>query len=184
MKYLIAYIIIAVIFEAIYFVVSFKKGLKKFKQKPEYEQYKAFYKSLMSSASMMLLKTKIWNWYTVSFVMIPLFIFVSPFLFPSSLFSLIKKMFGYKSKLEKKAEVEEKLSEEASIKAKEWMKNEGDMNHVDEEIIINEPIVNGSLPTVEEAGVIAVGMSEHLTAQEQSFFIAGFQECIKYLAKK
>ena len=35
--------------------------------------------------------------------------------------------------------------------------------------------------TVEEAGIIAVGISEHLEAQEQSFFIAGFQECIKYL---
>lgn len=38
--------------------------------------------------------------------------------------------------------------------------------------------------TVEEAGVIAVGISEkanpELTAQEQSFFIAGFQECVKY----
>jgi len=38
-----------------------------------------------------------------------------------------------------------------------------------------------SLPTVDKAGVIAVSISEHLTAQEQSFFIAGFQECIKWL---
>ena len=35
--------------------------------------------------------------------------------------------------------------------------------------------------TVAEAEIIAVGISEHLDAQEQSFFIAGFQECIKYL---
>lgn len=45
-----------------------------------------------------------------------------------------------------------------------------------------------SLPTVEEAGVIAVSTSENvnpkLTAQEQSFFIAGFQECIKYLEQQ
>jgi hypothetical protein len=40
---------------------------------------------------------------------------------------------------------------------------------------------SGSLPTVEEAGAIAVKISEHLTAQEQGFFIAGFQECIKHL---
>ena len=39
------------------------------------------------------------------------------------------------------------------------------------------------LPSTEEAGVIAVGMSEHLTAEEQSFFIAGFQECVKYLVQ-
>ena len=39
---------------------------------------------------------------------------------------------------------------------------------------------NTSLPNVEEAGIIAVGISGHLTAQEQSFFIAGFAECVKY----
>jgi len=44
-----------------------------------------------------------------------------------------------------------------------------------------DAIVSGSLPTVDEAGAIAVSLSEHLTAQEQSFFTAGFQECIKYL---
>ncbi len=42
-----------------------------------------------------------------------------------------------------------------------------------------------TLPTVEEAGAIAVGLSEELpeelTADEQAFFIAGFQEAIKYL---
>jgi hypothetical protein len=37
------------------------------------------------------------------------------------------------------------------------------------------------LPTVEKSGTIAVGMSEHLEAKEQAMFIAGFQECIKYL---
>lgn len=41
------------------------------------------------------------------------------------------------------------------------------------------------LPTVEEAGVIAVEISENLhdklEAREQAFFIAGFQEAIKYL---
>ena len=35
--------------------------------------------------------------------------------------------------------------------------------------------------TIEEAGVIAVGMSEHLDAKEQAFFVSGFQEAIKYL---
>ena len=28
-------------------------------------------------------------------------------------------------------------------------------------------------PSIDKAGVIAVGLSEHLTAQEQSFFVAG-----------
>ena len=39
--------------------------------------------------------------------------------------------------------------------------------------------------TIEKAGVIAVELSEAivptLTAQEQSFFVAGFQECVKYI---
>ena len=44
--------------------------------------------------------------------------------------------------------------------------------------------VSVSLPSVENAGIIAVEISEinnEMTAQEQAFFIAGFQECIKYL---
>lgn len=39
--------------------------------------------------------------------------------------------------------------------------------------------------SIEEAGIIALKMVEDkvdpLTAQEQSFFIAGFQECIKWM---
>lgn len=45
-------------------------------------------------------------------------------------------------------------------------------------------VMGSGLPTVEEAGVIAVKMSEHLIAREQSFFIAGFQECIKHLTQE
>lgn len=39
------------------------------------------------------------------------------------------------------------------------------------------------LPTIDEAGVIAVEISENLKleAREQAFFIAGFQEAVKYL---
>ena len=46
-------------------------------------------------------------------------------------------------------------------------------------------IVSGSLPSVDEAGVMAVKISEMveppLTPQEQAFFIAGFCECVKWL---
>ena len=44
--------------------------------------------------------------------------------------------------------------------------------------------VSVSLPSVDDAGIIAVEISEinnEMTAQEQAFFIAGFQECVKYL---
>ena len=41
------------------------------------------------------------------------------------------------------------------------------------------------IPSIDDAGVIAVKISEmvkpELTAHEQAFFIAGFQECIKWL---
>lgn len=50
---------------------------------------------------------------------------------------------------------------------------------------IDQPVVSGSLPSVDEAGVMAVKISEtledKLTAQEQAFFIAGFCECVKWL---
>ena len=44
--------------------------------------------------------------------------------------------------------------------------------------------VSVSLPSVGDAGAIAVEISEinnEMTAQEQAFFIAGFSECVKYL---
>ena len=44
--------------------------------------------------------------------------------------------------------------------------------------------VNISLPSVDDAGIIAVEIADinnEMTAQEQAFFIAGFSECIKYL---
>jgi hypothetical protein len=45
--------------------------------------------------------------------------------------------------------------------------------------------VSGSLPSFDEAGVMAVKISEMveppLTAQEQAFFIAGFCECVNWL---
>jgi hypothetical protein len=46
--------------------------------------------------------------------------------------------------------------------------------------------VSGSLPSVDEATKVAVRISEEaitppLDAKEQALFIAGFQECIKWL---
>lgn len=47
--------------------------------------------------------------------------------------------------------------------------------------------IEESLPSVNEAGVIALkilGMNPELSASEQALFVAGFQECIKYLNLK
>lgn len=42
------------------------------------------------------------------------------------------------------------------------------------------------LPSIDDAGVIAVNVASNvrpkLTAQEEAMFIAGFQECVKYLS--
>lgn len=41
-----------------------------------------------------------------------------------------------------------------------------------------------SLPSINDAGIIAVEISEiinDMSAPEQAYFIAGFQECVKYL---
>ena len=44
--------------------------------------------------------------------------------------------------------------------------------------------VSVSLPSIDNAGIIAVEISEinnEMSAQEQASFEAGFQECVKYL---
>jgi bacterioferritin (cytochrome b1) len=50
---------------------------------------------------------------------------VSPFIFPLTLISMLKKLIFGKSKLEKEAEAEQKAMEEAQRKAAEFMKTEG-----------------------------------------------------------
>jgi hypothetical protein len=51
---------------------------------------------------------------------------------------------------------------------------------------INQPVVKFLLPNVDEAGVIAINVASNvepkLTVREEAFFIAGFQECVKYLS--
>jgi len=46
--------------------------------------------------------------------------------------------------------------------------------------------VMSMLPTVDDAGVIAVNVASNvrpkLIAREEAMFIAGFQECVKYLS--
>ena len=46
--------------------------------------------------------------------------------------------------------------------------------------------VMAMLPSVDDAGVIAVSVASNirpkLTAQEEAMFITGFQECVKYLS--
>ena len=52
--------------------------------------------------------------------------------------------------------------------------------------VLRQPLVSGSLPSLDHATKVAVRISEEaitppLDAKEQAIFIAGFQECIKWL---
>jgi hypothetical protein len=52
---------------------------------------------------------------------------------------------------------------------------------------LQQTAVSGSLPSVDEATKVAVRISEEaitppLDAKEQALFIAGFQECMKWLS--
>ena len=62
----------------------------------------------------------------------------------------------------------------------------GDYNKAKTNVALD--IVSEPLPTMGEAGVIALGILEdnnsELTDQEQTFFVAGFSSCAGYLSKK
>lgn len=64
------------------------------------------------------------------------------------------------------------------------MKNEN--SEVGKNKALNIADVMAMLPSVDDAGVIAVNVASNvrpkLTAQEEAMFIAGFQECVKYLS--
>lgn len=121
------YWIIAIVFETIYVYVSFKIEWKKVKKKEEqYSTVIAIIKAYKEQATYKLLWKKIFNPITYVAVYI-LFCITSPIFFPFSLFKLIRKMFGYKTKLEKQSEIENQKAEEARKRHEEWMKTEGDM---------------------------------------------------------
>ena len=131
-KLIILYIVVSVIYNVIGFIIAYKQLMNKIEG---IDVLKGMKQMFLQSAQIKLLKSKIWNWYTILFLGVPLFIFISPFLFPLSLFKLIKKTFGYKSKLQKESEIEEKLMQDSQKKSEEFMKNEGDINPFINEII-------------------------------------------------
>ena len=70
-------------------------------------------------------------------------------------------------------------TEQNEIKSAEWRKKNLSKNSFLAD-------VGGSLPSLEDATKVAVRISEEglkpsLNAKEQAIFIAGFQECIKWL---
>lgn len=61
-----------------------------------------------------------------------------------------------------------------------------DVYHIAKEYAKQQSNYKFPLPSVDEAGAISVKIAEkirpELTPQEQVFFVAGFQECVKYLS--
>ena len=59
-------------------------------------------------------------------------------------------------------------------------------NNLEQNLPLQQTAVIGSLPSLDDATKVAVRISEEaikppLDAKEQALFIAGFQECIKWL---
>lgn len=117
--YLIIYVAIAFAFEAIFFFFMWRK----FKKKMDEPQFQMIKGMVMSIKSAQALKQKIFNPFTLIFLGIPILVLISPFLFPLTIISMLKKMiFGKsKSKEEKYAEA----MEEARLRSQEFMSTEG-----------------------------------------------------------
>lgn len=119
---LIYYWLFAIIFETIYCWITLKIVWYKFKKKsPQQHDYVlALIDSFKQNPSIYIVWKKIFNpfGYTAIYV---IFCIIAPIFFPFSLIILLKKMVGYKSKLEKKAYA----MEQAYDKSQEWLKNEG-----------------------------------------------------------
>lgn len=123
--YVLYYWAFAIVFETIYSYITFKQAWKKLKKTVEAHEYVMdMINAVKQMASAKFLWKKIFSPYGY-FIGYLIFCIVAPFLFIASLVTLSKKLIGYKSKLEKDAEVEEKMAEEAQKEAKEWMANEG-----------------------------------------------------------
>lgn len=66
--------------------------------------------------------------------------------------------------------------------------NGGSVAYLRHDVVVNRlnGMIESSFPSADDAGIVAVQISENvtpqLTAQEQSFFIAGFIECVKWLS--
>ncbi len=121
------YWLFAIIFETIYNYITFTTEWSKFKKRLEAEEY-AIYKELFNQykqmSSIQLIWRKVFNpmSYFVGYI---IFCIVTPIILPMSLITLFKKLIGYKSDLQKRAEMEGKRMEEANEREHEWMKNEG-----------------------------------------------------------
>lgn len=120
-KFFLYYWLFSIVFETIYAVYIWKDWSKKIKSNEFIIMLK---KAIEYSASLQLLFKTIFN--PVTYIMMYIiFVLISPLLFPASLFGIIKRATGYKSKLERKSEEEIKRMEQAKKRSEEFMRTEG-----------------------------------------------------------
>lgn len=134
MKILLIYLIVSVIYEGITFIISWKQFKKKLDGTPQLQMLKMMFSA---TASMENLKKKFLNWYTIGFVGVPFLIIISPFLFPYTLFGHLRRLIFGKTKLEKRAEEEQKQYDEARKRSEDFMRNEGRQPNVETSTYIN-----------------------------------------------
>lgn len=122
--YFLYYWLVAIIGVSIELYFIYKSGKKKLTQMGIMPMITGY---LSHSPSLQLIRKTIFS--PLGFILGSVFlIIVAPFMFPFSVITGIKKIVGYKSKLEKQADAEEKQMEEAMAASKresaEFMKNE------------------------------------------------------------
>ncbi len=119
--FIIYYCLFTLAYEAIYILYSYKQAMKSQQAQQFLTLMKDYYNN---SPSVRMVYKTIMSPAGFIFAFIIVFL-VSPFMFPFSLYALIKKLFGIKSNLEKEAEKEAKQFEELKKRQEEFMKTEG-----------------------------------------------------------
>lgn len=125
----------SIVFLTIYYYFDLKNNWNKFKKNAEaYQFLKAVYENLKQSPSVKFMIKQILS-FKFLFSLYLVFCIISPILMIFTTFSIVKKLIGYKSKLQKEAEEEVKKVEEAKKEQDDWLRNEGVF--ADEEPLIN-----------------------------------------------
>lgn len=133
------YWIFSIVFGTIYNYIQIKIAWRQLKKSVEsHQMVMMFLDTIKKLASTQFLLKQIFNIKGYLFGYL-IFCIISPILTPFSLITLFKKMIGYKSDLQKKAEAEGKKMEEDEKLAKVWMKNEGVREYIENPI---NPIIN------------------------------------------
>ena len=132
---IIYYWLFAIVFGTIYNYIQFKIAWRELKKSVESHQIvMMILDTIKKMASTQFILKQMFNikGYVIGYL---IFCIISPILLPFSLFTLFKKMIGYKSDLQKKAEAEREKMEKSQNESKEWMKNEGVHADLENQII-------------------------------------------------